>query len=65
MVEPVKAEEFGAFIRRVFNLLGVPEKDVSEVAHMMVEADMLGYGTHGVLRLRLDSPTSSTRTLAQ
>ena len=60
MAEPVKAEELGAFIRRVFNSLGVPEKDASEVAHTMVEADMLGNGIHGVFRLRLDSPTSST-----
>lgn len=60
MAEPVKAEELEAFIRRVFNSLGVPAKDASEVAQMMVEADMLGYGTHGVFRLRLDSPTSST-----
>ena len=52
MTEPVKAEELEAFIIRVFVSLGVPEKDASTVAAMMVEADLLGYGTHGVFRLR-------------
>ena len=52
MTEPVKAEELEAFIIRVFISLGVPEKDASTVAAMMVEADLIGYGTHGVFRLR-------------
>ena len=52
MAELVKAGELEAFIGHVFSSLGVPESNASEVARMMVEADMLGYETHGVFRLR-------------
>jgi LDH2 family malate/lactate/ureidoglycolate dehydrogenase len=31
---------------------GVPDKDAAGVAALMVEADVYGYGTHGVFRLR-------------
>ena len=31
---------------------GVPDEDAATVAHLMVEADVMGYDTHGVFRLR-------------
>ena len=52
MTEPFQAEELEAFVASVFEALGVPEDDAVTVAGMMVEADLLGYGTHGVFRLR-------------
>jgi len=52
MADPVQAQHLEDFIVSVFKALGVPEKDARIVASMMVEADLLGYGTHGVFRLR-------------
>lgn len=52
MSEPVEADALEAFVTSVFEALGVPEDDAATVAGMMVEADLLGYGTHGVFRLR-------------
>ncbi len=52
MAGPVQAQELEDFIVRVFKALAVPEPDARAVAGMMVEADLLGYDTHGVFRLR-------------
>lgn len=52
MTGPVQAQALEDFIIRVFQALAVPERDARTVASMMVEADLLGYGTHGVFRLR-------------
>ena len=52
MPEPVAAAALEAFVARCFRALGVPEADARQVAGQMVEADLLGYETHGVFRLR-------------
>ena len=52
MAGSVPAQYLEAFITSVFGALNLPERDARTVASMMVEADMLGYGTHGVFRLR-------------
>lgn len=48
----VAAADLEAFLVRVFETLGVPGADARTVAGLMVEADLLGYDTHGVFRLR-------------
>lgn len=48
----VPAPDLEAFLVRVLEALGVPEPDARTVAGFMVEADLLGYETHGVFRLR-------------
>src|SRR5690606_24216237 len=50
--EPVAAADLEAFLVRAFETLGVPGADARTVAGLMVEADLLGYETHGVFRLR-------------
>ena len=50
--EPVAAAALAEFVARAFVALGVPEAEAAEVAGLMVEADLLGYDTHGVFRLR-------------
>jgi LDH2 family malate/lactate/ureidoglycolate dehydrogenase len=40
------------FIEAVLGSLDVPEDDARSVARLMVEADLQGYETHGVFRLR-------------
>ena len=52
MAEPVSSKRLEDFIASVFETLHVPAEDARTVAGMMVEADLLGYGTHGVFRLR-------------
>lgn len=52
MVEPVQAQDLEDFIARIFRTFDISEADTRVVASMMVEADLLGYGTHGVFRLR-------------
>ena len=52
MTEPVSSKRLEDFITSVFVALEVSERDARTVAVLMVEADMLGYGTHGVFRLR-------------
>ncbi len=52
MGERIKAERLEAFVARALEALDVPMEDARTVAGMMVEADLLGYGTHGVFRLR-------------
>ena len=48
----IKAGDLEDFVSHVLEALAVPEQDARTVAAMMVEADLLGYGTHGVFRLR-------------
>lgn len=52
MAGPVAADRLIGFAARAFRSLGVPERDASDVARLMVEADLLGYDTHGLFRLR-------------
>ncbi len=40
------------FVAQALGSQGVPEGDAAKVASLMVEADIFGYGTHGVFRLR-------------
>ncbi len=48
----VSADALTAFVAAALARLGVPEPDAQAVAALMVEADLLGYDTHGVFRLR-------------
>ena len=48
----VSADALTDFVGRVLHRLGLPEADAAKVAGLMVEADLLGYDTHGVFRLR-------------
>lgn len=48
----VAAAALRDFIVRTFTTLGVPEHDAQTAADLMVEADLRGYDTHGVFRLR-------------
>ncbi len=48
----IQAEDLTRFVVSAFTSLGVPEADARSAASLMVEADMLGYETHGVFRLR-------------
>jgi LDH2 family malate/lactate/ureidoglycolate dehydrogenase len=48
----VPAGRLAGFATAVFQSLGVPESDARTVANLMVEADALGYDTHGLFRLR-------------
>jgi len=52
MAEPISSKRLENFVTSVLTALDVPEQDARTVAGMMVEADLLGYGTHGVFRLR-------------
>ncbi len=52
MAEAIFSKRLEDFLLSVFAALNVPEEDARTVAGLMVEADMLGYGTHGVFRLR-------------
>ena len=52
MTGSVPAQDLEDFIVTLFRALAVPETDARIVAGMMVEADLLGYDTHGVFRLR-------------
>ena len=40
------------FVAQALGSKGVPDDDAAKVAELMVEADIFGYGTHGVFRLR-------------
>ncbi|AZL59363.1 Ldh family oxidoreductase [Tabrizicola piscis] len=48
----VAADRLAQFATRALGSLGVPDRDASAVAALMVEADLLGYDTHGLFRLR-------------
>jgi L-2-hydroxycarboxylate dehydrogenase (NAD+) len=52
-VPRVPAERLAAFIFRAFTAVGVPPGDAQSLAKLMVEADLRGSDTHGVIRLPL------------
>jgi len=49
----VPAAALDAFIARVFAAVGLPATDAATLAKLMVEADLRGSDTHGVIRLPL------------
>ena len=49
----VSAAELTAFVTRAFIAAGLPEGDAQAVTSLMVEADLRGSDTHGVIRLPL------------
>jgi L-2-hydroxycarboxylate dehydrogenase (NAD+) len=49
----VPAAQLAAFIDRAFVAAGLPAGDAETLAHLMVEADLRGSDTHGVIRLPL------------
>jgi len=49
----VSATQLTAFVMRAFIAAGLPEDDAQAVAGLMVEADLRGSDTHGVIRLPL------------
>ena len=48
----VAADELRRFVAAAFERHGVPEADAAKVAGLMIDADLFGYETHGVFRLR-------------
>jgi LDH2 family malate/lactate/ureidoglycolate dehydrogenase len=48
---PISAAALTAFTTRALEKLGMPGADAATVAGLMVQADLLGYDTHGVFRL--------------
>lgn len=52
MADTISSRRLEDFITSVFTSLHVSEGEARTVAGLMVEADMLGYDTHGVFRLR-------------
>lgn len=51
-IQRYAAAEVEGFLRAAFESLGVPPDDAATVAGLMVEADLHGYDTHGIFRLR-------------
>jgi L-2-hydroxycarboxylate dehydrogenase (NAD+) len=49
----VAASQLAGFIARAFTAAGLPEPDAEKLAGLMVEADLRGSDTHGVIRLPL------------
>src|ERR1700756_3299096 len=49
----IAAPQLAAFVSRAFAAAGVPEADAKILAELMVEADLRGSDTHGVIRLPL------------
>jgi len=49
----IAAPALAAFIKRAFEAAGLRSEDAKVVADLMVEADLLGSDTHGVIRLPL------------
>ena len=49
---PIAPEALTDWTAGVFASLGVPDADARAVSELMVEADLLGYDTHGLFRLR-------------
>ena len=49
----IPAERLSAFIARAFIAAGLPAPDAERLAGLMVEADLRGSDTHGVIRLPL------------
>jgi L-2-hydroxycarboxylate dehydrogenase (NAD+) len=52
-VPRVAAAALAAFVRRAFEAAGLPSVDADILAGLMVEADLRGSDTHGVIRLPL------------
>jgi LDH2 family malate/lactate/ureidoglycolate dehydrogenase len=48
----IAADELRRFVAAAFERHGVPEADAAKVSGLMVDADLFGYETHGVFRLR-------------
>jgi LDH2 family malate/lactate/ureidoglycolate dehydrogenase len=49
----IAAPRLAAFVTRAFVAAGLPEPDAKAIAELMVEADLRGSDTHGVIRLPL------------
>jgi LDH2 family malate/lactate/ureidoglycolate dehydrogenase len=49
---PLAPAKLQHFVTRALRAQGVPEADATRVAGLMVDADVFGYTTHGVFRLR-------------
>ncbi len=49
---PIAVADLRDFVARALESRGVVQSDAAKVAALMVEADVYGYGTHGVFRLR-------------
>ena len=49
----IAAPALAAFIKRAFEAVGLRSDDAKVVADLMVEADLRGSDTHGVIRLPL------------
>jgi L-2-hydroxycarboxylate dehydrogenase (NAD+) len=49
----ISAAELSAFMTRAFIAAGLPDADAQTIAGLMVEADLRGSDTHGVIRLPL------------
>jgi L-2-hydroxycarboxylate dehydrogenase (NAD+) len=49
----ISATELAAFVARAFIAAGLPEADAQTIADLLVEADLRGSDTHGVIRLPL------------
>ena len=52
-VPRIPAERLAGFVFRVFTAAGLPAHDAQTLANLMVEADLRGSDTHGVIRLPL------------
>jgi L-2-hydroxycarboxylate dehydrogenase (NAD+) len=52
-VPRIAAASLASFARRVLSAAGIPTADAGTVAQLMVEADLRGSDTHGVIRLPL------------
>lgn len=52
VVTTITAEALRAFVAEALSAQNVPADDAAKVASLMVEADIFGYDTHGVFRLR-------------
>jgi len=50
--KPVATDRLASFVASALSSQGVPAEDAAKVAGLMVDADIFGYGTHGVFRLR-------------
>lgn len=49
---PISPEALRNFVAQALGSQGVPKGDAAKIASLMVEADIYGYATHGVFRLR-------------
>jgi LDH2 family malate/lactate/ureidoglycolate dehydrogenase len=63
-VPRVEAAALAAFVKRAFEAAGLPSADADILAGLVVEADLRGSDTHGVIRLPLylrgSKPAAST-----